>query len=218
MNAFLLTLIVWGGIIFPSVTLHAQERIFWNLDPDTLINQALSLNYFDKQTEIEEIKNVYKLSLWHFAPSLSYDFIRNRYYVSLSTAGLVSHFVSKKQENRRMGAIERRYKAKNIADELKVNNLVLAIEADFQDILLNRKATSIEIELFLIKKQQYAENEIDTETYLTAKSHIINRIKLHNSSVTELFKNILNLSGICNVPIPADDTKQLYFTLEFLDN
>ena len=66
------------------------------IDTDSVIFNALSLNNFDKQTEIDEIKGLYRLSPWHFAPGLSYDFVRNRYYVTLSTSGLVSHFLGKR--------------------------------------------------------------------------------------------------------------------------
>jgi hypothetical protein len=184
--------------------------------PDTLIDNLISANNFDRETELSEIRNLYKLSIWHFAPGVSYDFIRNRYYLTVSTSGLVNHFVNKKQETRRIGAIERKYKAKNLSDELKVHNIIRAIEADYRDILLNHQATEIEIETFMINKQQYEQNEIDTEKYLNAKASIINKIKQHNSTVTAMYKSILTLSDICNTPIPAD-LKQLYFTLQFLE-
>jgi hypothetical protein len=170
------------------------------------------VNSFDKETEIGEIKNLYKLSIWHFAPGISYDFIRNNYYLTVSTSGLVSHFINKKQETRRIHAIERKYKAKDLADELKISNLVLAIKADYQDLILAKQAVKLEIDIFMIQKEQFAKNEIDTEKYLTAKKNIINTVKNHNSTITELYKQILNLSGICNYSIPAD-LSDLYFTL-----
>jgi hypothetical protein len=129
---------------------------------------------------------------------------------------LVSHFISKKQEKRRVSTIERKYKAKLFGDEIKVTNSLLAIQAGFQDLLLAKKAVQIEIDIFLIQQEQYTKNEIDTEKYLTAKKNIINTIKNHNTSVTELYKEILNLSSICNSPISAD-LSNLYFNLHFLN-
>ncbi|MDR0572655.1 MAG: hypothetical protein LBG96_01250 [Tannerella sp.] len=171
-------------------------------------------NTFDKETEIGEIKDIYKLSVWYFAPGISYDFIRNRYYLTVSTSGLVNHFIGKKQEKQRISAIERKYRAKEIADELRVSNLILAIQADYQDLLLAKQA--VQIDIFIIQKEQFEENEIDTEKFLNAKKNIISTVKNHNSAVTDLYKQILNLSGICNYSIPAD-LNSLYFTLNFLE-
>jgi len=208
---------------FLSVSLHVfcqsngQANTILPVQSDTLIFNVLSSNLYDKQTEIDEIKNLYKLSIWHFAPGISYDFIRNRYYLTLSTGGLVNHFVSKKQEKRRIGVIERKYKAKDFADELRVSNQVLSIQADYQDLLLSKKALLNEIEIFFIHKEQYAQNEIDTEKFLTSKKNIITSIKNHNSSVTSLYKHILNLSSICNVPLSAD-LNDLNFDINCIDN
>jgi hypothetical protein len=174
------------------------------------------INNFDKKTEIGEIKDLYKLSVWHFAPGLSYDFVRNRYYFTVSTSGLVNHFIGKRQEKRRINSIERRYKAKNIGDELKISNQVLAIQADHKELILTKQIVQIEIDIFMIQKEQYEKNEIDTEKFLTAKKNIINTIKNHNSTVTELYKKILELSTVSDTPIRLD-FNGLYFDLEFLE-
>jgi len=195
---------------------NGQDNTLLNIKTDSLINNALTINLFDKQTEISEIKDLYKLSVWHFAPGVSYDFMRNRYYLTISTSGLVNHFISKKQEKRRIGAIDRKYKAKDISDEYRIANLIMAIQADYQDLTLSKKVVLNEIEIFKIHKEQYSRNEIDTEKYLTSQRNIINSIKNHNSSVTSLYKDILNLSSICNSPVSAD-LSQLYFTLDFID-
>ena len=195
---------------------NEQLRYSLNIKADSLIFNVLNANSFDKQTEVDEIKNLYNLSPWHFAPGLSYDFIRNRCYLSISTSGLVSHFVNKKMEKRRLGVIDRKYKVKDLSDELRVSNQILSIQADHQDLLLSKKAVCNEIEIFLIHKQQFANNEIDTEKFLNSQKSIINAIKNHNSSVTALYKNILNLSSICNYPISAD-LDDLYFSLDFMD-
>jgi len=201
-----------------SSALRAQINNFaLIIDTDSLILNSLSINDFDKQTEISEIQGLYKLSPWHFAPGLSYDFVRNRYYVTLSTSGLVSHFLGKRQERRRVSAIERKYKAKDLSDELRINNKVLAIQADYTDLILAVKVVQIEIDIFLIQKQQYQNNEIDTERFLTAKRNIINTVKNHNSAVTGLYKNILDLSNSTDSTIPVD-LSSLYFDIEFLDN
>jgi len=209
--------------LFLFVSLHVfsqsneLDNNLLNIKADTLILNVLYTNDFDKQTEISEIKDLYKLSIWHFAPGVSYDFIRNRYYLTVGTSGLVNHFISKKQETRRVSAIERKYKAKQLADELKVTNQLLSIQADYQNILLTRKAVQIEIDIFLIHKEQYAKNEIDTEQFLTHKRNIINVIRNQNAAVTELYKSILNLSTICNTEISAD-LSNLYFNIDFMDN
>jgi hypothetical protein len=187
-----------------------------NIRADTLILNVLSANDFDKETEISEIKNLYKLSVWHFSPGISYDFVRNRYYLTVSTSSLVNHFVSKKQEKRRVSAIERKYKAKQLADELRVTNQLMSIQAEYQDIIMSKRIVLIEIDIFLLHQEQYSKNEIDTEQFLTHKRNIINVIKNHNSAVTNLYKEILNLSSICNTPLSAD-LSNLQFDLNFIE-
>ena len=196
---------------------NGQANSLLDIKADTLIFNVLTYNDFEKQTEISEIKNLYKLSVWHFAPGISYDFMRNRYYLTVSTSGLVNHFVSKKQEHRRVSAIERKYKSKQLADELKVVNKLMSIQADYQDILLAKQVVQIEIDIFRIHQEQYTQNEIDTEQFLNSKRSIINSIKNYNSAVTGLYKEILNLSSICNSNISAD-ISDLYFSLDFIEN
>ena len=70
-------------------------------------------------------------------------------YLTVSTSGLVNHFVSKKQEKRRIGAIERKYKAKDISDEYRISNLIMAIQVDYQDLKLSKIAVLKEIEIIL---------------------------------------------------------------------
>jgi len=206
------------SVLLPAFAQQIEpDKFVLNLQPDSLIHNLLATNNFDKETELSEIRNLYKLSFWHFAPGISYDFIRQRTYLTINTSALVSHFVSKKMETRRIGAIERKYKAKEIGDQLRIQNLIRAIEKDHSDLILAKKVVDIEIDIFLIQQQQYKQNEIDTEKYLTSKKNIINAIKLHNSSVTNLIKQILNLSSICNSPVSAD-LDHLYFTLDFIDN
>ena len=219
-NLFLMRKILYILLIITILgsVVNAQiDNLSLVIDTDSIILNSISLNNFDRQTEIDEIKGLYKLSPWHFAPGLSYDFIRNRYYITLSTSGLVSHFLGKRQENRRVSAIERKYKAKDLADQLRINNKVLAIQADHTDLILAVKVVQIEIDIFLIQKQQYENNEIDTERFLTAKRNIINTVKNHNSAVTGLYKNILDLSNSTDSTVPVD-LSSLYFDIEFLDN
>jgi hypothetical protein len=195
---------------------NAQDDSILLIDVNNLIVNTQLINKFDKNTEIGEIKNLYKLSVWHFAPGVSYDFVRNRYYFTVSTTGLVNHFLGKRQEKRRINSIERKYKVKNIADELKIANQVLAIQADHKDLVLAKQIVQIEIDIFMIQKEQYEKNEIDTERFLTSKKNIINTIKNHNSAITELYKKILELSTVSDTPIKIN-FDDLYFGLEFLE-
>ena len=211
---------LYGLLLVISSLAYSQSESRLNSLPairaDSLIHSALKLNHYDRQTEIDEIQNIYKLSIWHFAPGVSYDFIRNRCYVTINTAGLANYYVSKKQERRRVGAIERKYKAKDIYDELRISNMIMSIQSDYQDLLLSKKAVQNDVDIFLIHKEQYEQNEIDTEKFLTSKKSIITSIKNHNSAVTALYKDILNLSSVCNSPI-STDLNQLYFTTDFID-
>jgi hypothetical protein len=193
-----------------------SDKLILNLQPDTLIFNLHVANAFDRETELDEIRNLYKLSVWHFAPGIAYDVIRDRIFLTISTSNLISHFVNKKVENRRIGAIERKYKAKDLGDELRIINLVRGIEKDYQDLVLAKKVVDIEIEIFLIHQQQFQENEIDTEKYLTSKRNIVSSINRHNGAVTNLVKQILNLSSICNSPLSAD-LEHLYIASDFIE-
>jgi hypothetical protein len=207
-------------ILFLFITLHTaitHAQQIPNFYPEIFQQNISDLNNENRRTELFEIKDFYKLTPWHFAPGLSYDLITQRYYFTVSTSGLVDYFQNKKQQKRRISAIERKYKTKNSTDENRINNKILSIQANYQDIILGKKATQIEIDIFKIQKEQYQKNEINTENFLTAKKNIINTVKNHNSTVTALYNKIIELATECNTAAVDINLSDLYFSLDFID-
>ena len=199
--------------------IYSNDTTYLPLFFDDIFLNIKDLNEKERFTEIREIKGIYKLSVWHFAPSVSYDFIRQSYYLNISSSHLVSHFIGKRQENRRIGTINRKYNTKNNSDEIKLRNQILSIQADYQDLLLSHQVIKIEVEAFLINKEQFEKNEINTESFLNSKSNIINKIKNFNSDVTTLYNKLLTLSDLSLIEFDEVENKiqQLRFNLNFLE-
>ena len=163
---------------------------------NSLIEARTSILKSEKEIQIDEVKGLHKLSPWHFAPSIHYDPINSKYYVSVSTAHLVQHFLAKRQETKQISSIERRHKIKTVAETIKIKKLYAAILIDIQDIEQNQKILETDKLIYNIKKQQYNNNEIDTETFMREKSTILTKIKNHNTTVFKTQKNILELETV----------------------
>jgi hypothetical protein len=94
------------ALFAPVVICNAQQQHDTEaLHLDSLIQKLQAALSVKKDIEIQEIKGVYRLTPWHFAPNLNYDFINNNYYVTVSTAPIVANMIGKRQEKRRISAI-----------------------------------------------------------------------------------------------------------------
>jgi hypothetical protein len=209
-------LVTW----FPASPQPPQEYdktvVFLNDNDSLLINLIHNKNsqlVEEKEIEIEETKGVYKLSLWHFAPSLNYDFINNNYYISLSTSSLVNHFLGKRQEKKKISAIERRHKAKQNAEEIKIRTKYGAILREIENIKLSKYILTNDILIYEIKLKQYQNNEIDSETFLREKSSILNKIKTHNTLIINTEKEILEIQNIAEYEFEIN-LKNFYFDIK----
>jgi hypothetical protein len=160
---------------------------------DTLVYQMEQANYAQKSLETEEIKGVYKLTWWHFVPSLNYDFINNNYYLTINSGAFVTNMINKRQEKKRLSALERRYDNKNKTDEIKLKSLYTNIVHTFETVELGRQILLNDLEIYKIKAQEHEANEIDTETFLKEKSAMLNKIKSHNDQVTKLQSDFYQL-------------------------
>jgi len=85
------------------------QNVASELRLDSLIVKLHDAIELQISIELEEIRGVYRLTWWHFVPSLNYDFIGNRYFVTISSSPLVANMISKRQETRRLSAAERKY-------------------------------------------------------------------------------------------------------------
>jgi len=163
------------------------------LQLDSLIEKLHQVIEFQKTIETEEIRGVYKLSPWHFAPSLNYDFINKNYYFTISSAPLITNMVNKRQETRRLSAIERRYDHQIKSSEIKLKNTYLALIQKLTNIQLSHEILLNDIEIFKIKRQEHANNEIDTEAFLKERSSILGKIKNHNTDVSDIQRYLLDI-------------------------
>jgi len=194
-------------LIFSLLQTYAQESAV--LQIDTLIVNLHTAIELQRSIEIEEIAGVYKLTPWHFAPNLNYDFINNNYYVTISTSTIVSHFISKRQETKRISAANRKYDNQTKTAEIRLKSLCITVNQRLTNLQLSYHIVTNDINIFDINHTQYINNEIDTETFLKLKSAILNKIKSHNTEVAEIQKLILEIALLTETEIFLDLTDLL---------
>jgi len=200
-----LTLFVFVFVSFAAVAQQVQT----GLQLDSLMMKMQDAISLQKDIEITEIKGVYKLTPWHFVPSVSYLPIYDRpahksIFVTFSTTPLVSHMLGKRQEVRRLSAIERRYTHLEKTSEIKLKSLYLQVVQKYTNVNLSHEILMNDIEIFKIKALEHANNEIDTEAFLKEKSSILNKIKSHNNEVADIQKFILDIEQLTEFEIELD--------------
>ena len=183
-----------------------------DLHLDSLILKLYESLNVQKDIEVSEIKGVYKLTPWHFVPSVNYDFISNRYYLTISSSAFVSNMISKRQEKRRLSSIERRYDNLEKSSEIKLKSLYFQLLQRITDLRLSYEILLNDIDIFKIKHQEFANNEIDTETFLTSKSSILNKIKSHNTSVSDVQRFLFDIEQLTESYLNLDFTSLLVST------
>jgi len=146
-----------------------------------------------RDIEIEEIKGVYRLTPWHFMPNLNYDFINNNYYLTISTGPFISNMIGKRQETRRLSALDRRYENQIKTAEIRLRSLYISINQNIVNLQLSHEIVTNDLKIFSIKQEEHANNEIDTETFLQARSSILNKIRSHNSDVATIQRQLLEI-------------------------
>jgi hypothetical protein len=165
-----------------------------------------------KEVEIEEIKGVYKLTFWHFIPSVNYDFINHRYYLTLSSSAFVSNMISRRQEQRRLSAIERRYEINLKSREIQLKNNYLSLIQRLNLLQASHEIVLNDIEIFKIKLQEFENHEIDTESFLREKSSILNKIRSHNSDVSDIQRLINDIELLTEFVLEFDFAKYFVST------
>jgi len=176
------------------------------LQLDSLVIKLHDAINMQKDIELEEIKGVYRITPWHFLPSLNYDFINNNYYVTISSGPLVSNMINKRQEVRRLSAAERKYSNQTKAAEIRLKSLFISINQSLANLHLSFEIVSNDIEIFIIKHTEHIKNEIDTETFLQARSNILNKIRNHNSDVATIQRQLLEIELLTETELNIDLT------------
>jgi len=163
------------------------------LQLDSLILKLHQTVDVQREIEIEEIKGVYRITPWHFMPNLNYDFINNNYYVTISSGPLISNMIGKRQETRRLSALDRRYENQIKSAEIRLRSLYISINQNIVNLQLSHEIVTNDMKIFSIKQEEHANNEIDTETFLQARSSILNKIRNHNSDVATIQRQLLEI-------------------------
>jgi len=192
-----------------TANVAVAQQVYVDLQLDSLIMRMQDAIAVQKNIEVSEIKGVYRITPWHFVPSLNYDFINNRYYVTISSGPFVTNMINKRQEQRRLSAIDRRYTNLEKTSEIKLKSLYLQLVQKYTNIYLSYDILMNDIEIFKIKSMQNAGNEIDTESFLKEKSSILNKIKNHNNEVADIQRFMLDIEQLTEFEINFD-LLQLY--------
>jgi len=189
-------------LIFSLISTCAQETA--TLQVDTLIFKLQSAIDTQRDIEIEEIRGVYKLTPWHFVPSLNYDFINNNYYLTISTSAIVSTMISKRQETKRISAANRKYDNQSKSAVIRLKSLCISVNQRIENLQLSFHIVTNDLNIFFINHTQYVNHEIDTEAFLKLKSAILNKIKNHNTEVADIQKLLLEIALLTETEIFLD--------------
>jgi len=201
--AFMQKMITIYGFLLVSYVAYSQHDETY-LQLDSLLVKLHDVIYLQKDIEIEEIKGVYRLTAWHFLPNLNYDFINNNYYVTVSSGPIISNMINKRQETRRLSALDRRYDNQIKSSEIRLKQLYLSLHQRITNLQLSHEIVLNDVEIFKIKLQQHVNHEIDTETFLRERSTILNKIRSHNSDITEIQRSLYEIELLTETELQID--------------
>jgi len=171
---------------------------------DSLLLKLHDVINFQKDIETEEIKGVYRITGWHFIPNLNYDFINNNYYLTISSGPLITNMINKRQETRRLSALERKYNNQIKTSEIKLKQLYLTLNQRITNIQQSHVIIMNDVEIFKIKQQQHINNEIDTESFLRERSSILNKIKSHNDELSNIQRSLFEIELLTETELFVD--------------
>jgi len=191
------------GLLLVSYVAYSQQYET-NLQLDSLLEKLHDVITMQKDIETEEIKGVYRLTAWHFIPNLNYDFINNNYYLTISSGPIISNMINKRQETRRLSALDRRYDNQIKSSEIRLKQLFLTLHQRITNLMLSHQVVLNDIEIFKIKLEQHVNNEIDTETFLRERSAILNKIRSHNSDVADIQRSLFEIELLTETEISID--------------
>ena len=171
---------------------------------DSLMLKLHDVISLQKDIETEEIKGVYRITGWHFIPNLNYDFINNNYYLTVSSGPLITNMINKRQETRRLSAMERKYDNQIKTSEIKLKQLYYSLNQRITNLQHSHVIILNDIEIFKIKQQQHTNNEIDTESFLRERSSILNKIRSHNNELAEIQKSLFEIELLTESEVLID--------------
>jgi len=115
--------------------------------------------------------------------------------------------INKRQEKRRLSALERRYNNQIKTQEIKLKSLFFSLNQRIANIQLSYEILMNDIEIYKIQIQEHTHNEIDTETFLKEKSAILNKIKSHNKEISDIQSFLYDIEQLTEFEINIDIMK-----------
>jgi len=191
------------SLLFTSYVVNAQTYEV-DMPLDSLLAKLHDVIHLQKDIEKEEIKGVYRLTGWHFLPNLNYDFINNNYYVTISSGPIISNMINKRQETRRLSAMERRYDNQIKSSEIRLKQLYVSLIQRVTNLHLSHQILMNDAEVFKIKQEQHTNHEIDTETFLRERSTMLSKIRSHNNDITDIQRSLFEIELLTETELHID--------------
>lgn len=158
--------------------LEKRMRIYHNLKLDA---------------DLENYKNLNKLSWLLFIPGIGYDFINQNPYIVYNTSSLFSYFNQKIKQKHIKQSLILQSSLLESADLIKLNRYYLRFEQLSEEYKLDKDNFNIYSKLYMIKKNKYIENEINLETLLLSEIQLNSRKKSLYQTSTKLYDLILQI-------------------------
>jgi len=134
-------------------------------------------NYYDlkEQAELEEYKDIKKLTWLLFIPGIGYDFINQNPYVVYNTSSLFSYFNTRIKQSHKRENIKKENKLTFRTDQIKLERLYLRLMALFNEYELEKSVYADYCKLYEINSGKYHNNEIGLENLLLSEIQLKRR-------------------------------------------
>lgn len=134
-------------------------------------------HYYDlkRHAELEEYKNVKKLTWLLFIPGIGYDFINHNPYLVYNTSSLFSYFNTREKQKHKRQNIKKENELNFRTAQVKLERLYLRLKALFNEYKLEKGVYDDYCKLYEIKSGKYENNEISLETLLLSEIQLKQR-------------------------------------------
>jgi hypothetical protein len=165
---------------------------------DSLSQNVKTYYLLKQQAELEEYQKLNRYTLLNLVPSISYNWIDNRVYLTVNLASLISQLDAGQQ---------RKYKRNCIVlkNELELSKSLILLETKNRQLAFTlekldfeQKIYSKHKDLFSIREQEYKNNEITVEEFIKEEILILEaekRIMDLTQKAMELYGELENISS-----------------------
>ncbi len=170
------------AIVLSLIIISSNEVLSQEADDIIRLETRLRTYYKIKENaELEEFKDLKKLTWLLFIPGVGYDFINQNPYIVYNTSSLFSYFNQKKKQEHKREAIKKQNEIDFQSDQVKLHRLYLRLISLFDEYELEYSVYEDYKKLYVIKKGKYENDEIILETILLMQIQLKQRKQaLHN--------------------------------------